>query len=79
MEAGLVVLIAVLAVVFGLLVGFIFSRTIWKRKKSIGSLIVVEDNDGHGDPYLYLQLDESPNTVMKSRTVVLTIKHISQK
>lgn len=79
MRIDIVVLIAVLAVLFGLLVGFIFSRMLWKRKKSIGSLIIVEDVNGNEDPYLYLQLEESPRTIMKSGTIALTVKRISQK
>lgn len=72
---------AIIAFVIGVFAGLFLAAFLFRRKPAIGALRV-DTSDPQDGPYLFLELTENMDKVMKSRQVTLDVKlenYISQK
>lgn len=63
--------------VIGFLIGLILGVVIMAFKKKDGLLRVHWDEDDE-KPYLFLELNDIPDTIIKKKTVVFTVKEDSR-
>lgn len=72
---------AIIAFVVGVLAGFLIAAVLFRRKPVSGALRV-DTSDPQDGPYLFLELTESMDKVLRSRQVTFNVKlenYISQK
>ncbi len=72
---------AVIAFVAGILAGVLIAAFLFRRKPVVGALRV-DTSDPQDGPYLFLELTENMDKVMKSRQITLDVKlenYIPQK